>query len=60
MDFLDKDSDYHIDVVRSKLMRDLPTILQDIHDELLLALNDFIPTVGKGMPQPCGKPFASS
>ena len=30
-------------------MRHIPTIFNDIYDELTLALNDSIPTVGEGM-----------
>jgi len=61
MDFPEKHSNYHSDIVRSKLIRIIPEVFQDIHDELVLALNDIIiPTVDEGMPQTYGKPFASS
>ena len=40
-------------------MRTTPTVFQDIYEELVLTLNDIIPTVNEGTPQPCGKPFAS-
>ncbi len=60
MDFREKHSNYHSDVIRSKLIRMVPTIFQDIHDELVLALNDIIPTVSEGMSQVCGEAFASS
>ena len=53
INFLEKHNSYHSDVIRSKLIRNIP--FQDIHDELLLALNDSIPTVGEGMWQDCGK-----
>ena len=59
MDFLEK-HDYHADIIRSKLIRVTPSVFQDVHDELVLALNDIIPTVNEGTPQACGKPFASS
>jgi hypoxanthine-guanine phosphoribosyltransferase len=59
MDFLENHN-YHSDVIRSKLIRVIPAVFQDIHDELVLALNDIIPTVNEGMPQACGKSFASS
>ncbi|KAI0001032.1 cytochrome P450 [Russula vinacea] len=45
INFLEKHNSYHSDVIRSKLIRNIP--FQDIHDELLLALNDSIPTVGE-------------
>ncbi|KAF8504637.1 cytochrome P450 [Russula emetica] len=45
MDFREKHNNYHADIIRSKLIRIIPTIFQDIHDEVVLALNDIIPTV---------------
>ena len=60
MNFSENLNFYHADVIRSKLIRITPAVFQDIHDELVLTLNDVIPTVDEGMPQPCGKPFASS
>jgi hypoxanthine-guanine phosphoribosyltransferase len=60
MDFREKHNSYHADIIRSKLIRIIPSVFQDIHDELVLALNDIIPTVDEGMPQACGKPFVSS
>jgi hypoxanthine-guanine phosphoribosyltransferase len=60
VDFRDKHSSYHADVIRSKLIRIVPTIFQDIHDELVLALNDIIPTVSEGMSQVRREAFASS
>ena len=59
MDLLEKNN-YHADIIRSKLIRITPTVLQDIHDELTLALDDLIPTVDEGMLQAFGKPLASS
>ncbi len=60
MDFREKHNNYHADVIRSKLIRIIPTIFQGVQDELVLTFNDIIPTVGEGMSQACGKPFASS
>ena len=36
-------------------MRHIPTIFNDIYDELLLALDDSIPMVGEGTWEACGK-----
>jgi len=49
LDFLNKDDFYHSDVIRSKLIRNLPTIFKDVYDELGPALDDAIPTVGDGV-----------
>ena len=38
-------------MILSELMRIIPAVFQDIHDELILALNNIIPTVDEGMPQ---------
>jgi len=59
VDYLENNN-YHSDVIRSKLVRITPTVLQEIHDELVLALNDLIPMVDEGMPQAFGKHLASS
>jgi len=48
LDFLDKHSYSHSDVVRSKLTRDIPGIFEDIYDELVLAVDDSIPATGEG------------
>jgi hypothetical protein len=49
LDFLNKDDFYHSDVIRSKLIRNMPTIFKDVYDELVPALDDAIPTVGDGV-----------
>ncbi|KAI0292771.1 cytochrome P450 [Russula brevipes] len=46
LDFLNKDDFYHSDVIRSKLIRNMPTIFKDVYDELGPALDDAVPTVG--------------
>lgn len=35
---------YHIDIIREKLTRSIPTILSDVIDELALAVGEHIPT----------------
>ncbi|KAI0002413.1 cytochrome P450 [Russula compacta] len=48
LDFLDGHNFYHVDVIRAKLIgSNISTVFNDIHDELVLALNDSIPTVGE-------------
>ena len=37
------DDPYHIEILRAKLMRALPTILPDVLDELMLAVPKYIP-----------------
>ena len=54
INLLDEHNYYHSEVIRSKLIRHIPTIFRDVYDELLLAFNDCIPTVGEGMWQICG------
>ncbi|KAI9511438.1 cytochrome P450 [Russula earlei] len=44
LDFMDKHSSYHNDVIRSNLIRNIPKIFQDLYDEMILALDDRIPT----------------
>ena len=60
MDFREKHNNYHVDIIRSKLICVIPAVFQDANDEVVIALNDIIPTVDEGMPQACGKPFTSS
>jgi hypothetical protein len=52
--FLEERDYYHTGVIRSKLIRHIAAIYQDVDDETLLALKDSIPTVGEGMWQACG------
>ena len=42
------DDSYHVEVVRDKLMRSLPTVLPAMTDELLLAIPDYINPQGGG------------
>ncbi|KAI9431119.1 cytochrome P450 [Lactarius indigo] len=47
LDFLNKDDHYHGHVILSKLTRITSTVFKDIYEELVLALEDNIPTTGK-------------
>ena len=38
------DDPYHVDIIREKLMRNLPAVLPDLLDELTAAIPDYIPT----------------
>jgi hypothetical protein len=40
---------YAIDVIRSKLGRDIPGIFQEISEELVMAMDDLIPRHEHGM-----------
>ena len=42
-DFLNAD-DYHTDVIRSKLTRNIDSTFKDVREELVLAVGDLIPT----------------
>ena len=39
---------YHVDIIKEKLTRTLPTILPEVIDELKLAVHEHIPTKGDG------------
>ncbi len=43
------DDTYQRNVVRSKLTRNIASTFDAIHDELVGALGDFIPTIDQGM-----------
>jgi hypothetical protein len=45
---VDLQNTYHRDVIRSKLTRNIAPIFDQVHDELLGAMGDFIPMVGEG------------
>ncbi len=38
------DDPYHVDIVRDKLTRMIPTVLPDVVDELSMVLPEYIPT----------------
>ncbi len=40
---------YHIDIIKEKLLRSLPSILPDVIDEIKVAVSRHIPTKGDGM-----------
>ncbi len=43
--------------MRLKLIRNVPTIVNDIYNELILTLDNNIPTVGEGTRQTFGQVF---
>ena len=45
--------DYHVDVVREKLTRMLPSILLDVIDEVAVAVEDNITSSENGRPMRC-------
>ena len=45
MDLPNDDDFYHSDVIRSKLIRNISITFKEIHEELIHALEDLIPTV---------------
>ena len=42
------DDPYHVGILREKLPRALPKMLPDIVDEMALAIDEYIPTTGRG------------
>ena len=47
--FLNLDDTYHRNVIRSKLTRNITPTFDQVHDELLGAVRECIPVVGKGI-----------
>ncbi|KAI0261281.1 cytochrome P450 [Gloeopeniophorella convolvens] len=45
-DILEPDNSYHAEVVRSKLTRNIPAVFEAVRDELVSALNEYIPATG--------------
>jgi len=41
---LNKDDNYHVDIIRTKLTRNIAVILKEVREELILALKDLTPT----------------
>ena len=41
---LNKDDNYHLDIIRTKLTRNIAVIFEEVREELILALKDLIPT----------------
>ena len=44
IDSLNKDDFYHVDIIRTKLTRNIAVTFEEVREELILALNDLIPT----------------
>ncbi|KAN0118582.1 Cytochrome P450, partial [Russula decolorans] len=43
---LDAHDEYHTDIIRAKLTRDVAGTFKDVHEELVMAMDDLIPTDG--------------
>ena len=41
---LNKDDIYHVDIIRTKLTRNIAVIFKEVREELIHALKDLIPT----------------
>jgi len=44
LDLLDMTDTYHVDIVRSKLTRNIAATFNDVREELIMAMDDYIPT----------------
>jgi hypothetical protein len=44
MDMLNKTDRYHVDIIRTKLTRNIAVTFEEVREELIHALNDLIPT----------------
>jgi len=48
MDLLDWDNRYHVDIIRTKLTRNIATTFEEVRDELVRSLEASIPVHGDG------------
>ena len=48
MDLLDRDTTYHVDIIRTKLTRNIAVIFEEVRDELVRSLDASIPMNGDG------------
>ena len=48
MDVLDLDNTYHVDIIRTKLTRNLADTFKEVRDELVRFLDSSIPVHGDG------------
>jgi hypothetical protein len=44
MDLLDDNDEYHTDIVRSQLTRNIANTFKDVREELIMGMDDLIPT----------------
>ena len=44
LDLLDENDEYHTDVIRSQLTRNIANTFKDVREELIMAMDDLIPT----------------
>jgi hypothetical protein len=49
LDLLNLHDEYHTDVIRSKLTRNIAATFKEVREELVSALDDFLPTSCDGM-----------
>jgi hypothetical protein len=43
LDLLNANNDYHVDVIRSKLTRNIDSTFKEVREELIMAMGDLIP-----------------
>jgi hypothetical protein len=48
MELLDWDNTYHVDIIRTKLTRNISVIFENVRDELVRSLDASIPVRGDG------------
>ena len=48
MDVLDSDNMYHVDIIRTKLTRNIADTFKEVRDELVRSLDASIPARGDG------------
>jgi hypothetical protein len=44
LDFLDNDDQYHTEIIRSKLTRNIAATFNEVREEIIMAMDDLIPT----------------
>ena len=60
LDLLNKNDEYHTDVMRSQLTRNIANTFKDVREELIMAMDDLIPTRDDGAWQcPRGRGYLS-
>lgn len=55
LDLLNMNDEYHTDVIRSKLTRNIAVTFKEVREELVSALDDFLPTSDDSMWQSFGR-----
>jgi hypothetical protein len=49
LDLLDKNDKYHADIIRSQLTRNIANTFKEVREELIMAMDDLIPTRDDGL-----------